>query len=180
MDEHVDEIEKAALTAYRMYVRSHKVPRHDQDDILADARLGACQAASRWSPDRGKSMHSWAVTRAHGEIVDGARRMLHGTRTYPRYDHSLDEMVESGKHSPFLLANQQDPIEVIEDVLAASQIATKVLAMLPEKLRYVMHKKYFEGMDLVQIGKELGVTGSRACQMHTQAVKMIRENYVAD
>lgn len=50
----------------------------------------------------------------------------------------------------------------------------EVMAGLPEKERLVMSLYYEQDMNLRQIGAEMGVSESRACQIHSQAVKRIR------
>ncbi len=48
------------------------------------------------------------------------------------------------------------------------------LRRLPERERKVLGLYYFEGLTLAQIGRILGVTESRVCQIHTRAVLQLR------
>lgn len=179
MDELADQIEQAAYIAYRMYVRAHWVQPCDLDDRLADARAGACAAVQRYDENKG-TFKTWAIKRASGEIIDGVRRMTHGARLFPRYNASLDDMMETGKHSPFLLADPSEPLEeleAVEEALCAAQTVAVLLAGLPERLRYVVESKYLKGQTLVAIGKSLGVTEARVCQMNKQALQLMRAQY---
>ncbi len=45
---------------------------------------------------------------------------------------------------------------------------------LPEREKIVISLYYYEGMTLNEIGQVLGVTESRACQLHTKAVMQLR------
>ena len=55
----------------------------------------------------------------------------------------------------------------------------KSLAGLSERLRTVLTLYYYEGLSLAQIGQILGVTESRACQIHTQALLQLRSRLAA-
>jgi RNA polymerase sigma factor for flagellar operon FliA len=51
----------------------------------------------------------------------------------------------------------------------------EALRALPERERRVVQLYYLEGLSLQQVGKVLGVTESRACQLHRQAVLRLKE-----
>ena len=50
----------------------------------------------------------------------------------------------------------------------------KSIANLPEREKIVISLYYYEGLTLNEIGQVLGVTESRACQLHTKAVLQLR------
>jgi RNA polymerase sigma factor FliA len=49
------------------------------------------------------------------------------------------------------------------------------IARLPPRLRMVVTLYYFEDLSLKEIGRVLGVTESRICQLHGQAMRLLRE-----
>jgi RNA polymerase sigma factor FliA len=53
-------------------------------------------------------------------------------------------------------------------------ILTEAINRLPEREKIVVTLYYYEGLTLAQIGRVLGVTESRVCQMHTKAVLALR------
>ena len=53
-------------------------------------------------------------------------------------------------------------------------ILTGAINRLPEREKIVITLYYYEGLTLAEIGKVLGVTESRICQMHTKAVLAMR------
>lgn len=53
----------------------------------------------------------------------------------------------------------------------------EMLQRLPERLRYVLEQYYFENRYMVDIGTDLGVTESRICQLHKQAIAELRSLY---
>ena len=59
------------------------------------------------------------------------------------------------------------------------RIATAVDA-LPERLRLVLGLHYQEDASLREIGEVLGVTESRACQLHSEAIHRIRAQIALD
>jgi RNA polymerase sigma factor FliA len=94
---------------------------------------------------------------------------------------ALDELMtaEGGKGDRLSL------VETLEDTRATSPleafetqemkgILTGVINRLPEREKIVITLYYYEGLTLAQIGRVLGVTESRVCQMHTKAVLALR------
>jgi RNA polymerase sigma factor for flagellar operon FliA len=51
------------------------------------------------------------------------------------------------------------------------------LQQLPEMQRKILAMYYFENLRLAEIAKVFGVTESRICQIHTQAVLCLK-NYI--
>jgi RNA polymerase sigma factor for flagellar operon FliA len=74
-----------------------------------------------------------------------------------------------------------DPKDEAPDTLAAraqisGQIAARVSA-LPERMRFVLTGIYVDGTTLKQIGRALGVSESRVCQIHTEALSALRSTF---
>lgn len=55
-----------------------------------------------------------------------------------------------------------------------SALLCDAISLLPENMKYAIEAYYFEGKTLMEIGKELGVSESRVCQFHREAVKRLR------
>ena len=66
--------------------------------------------------------------------------------------------------SPESLATRRELLEVV----------ASAIDRLPERLRLVLSLYYDEGCNFREVGEIMGVTESRACQMHTEAVHRIR------
>ncbi len=65
------------------------------------------------------------------------------------------------------------PMEAFESE-EMKEILARAVNRLPEREKCVVTLYYYEAMTLAEIGKVLGVTESRVCQMHTKAVLAMR------
>ncbi|MQA09526.1 MAG: FliA/WhiG family RNA polymerase sigma factor [Pseudonocardiaceae bacterium] len=91
---------------------------------------------------------------------------------------ALEELVTSGKGAGSLADtlrddDADDPVAVLVDQDNRRQLADAI-AQLTERDRVVVSLYYFENLTLAEIGKVLGVTESRVCQLHTRAVLRLR------
>jgi RNA polymerase sigma factor for flagellar operon FliA len=73
----------------------------------------------------------------------------------------------------FLADNQSNPLSTLEDK-AFRQMLVNAISNLPEREKLVMGLYYEKEMNLKEIGEILGVSESRICQLHTQAVARLR------
>ena len=94
---------------------------------------------------------------------------------------ALDEMLGAGGDK----GEKLTLLDTLEDAMAEDPVAafeteeTKLLLarsidQLPEREKIVVTLYYYEGLTLAEIGKVLGVTESRICQMHSKAVIQMR------
>ena len=71
-----------------------------------------------------------------------------------------------------------DPNSLVPDEVFERQevrhLLGRAIASLPERHRFVLSLYYVEGLTLAEIGRVLGVTESRVCQIHTRAVMQLR------
>jgi RNA polymerase sigma factor FliA len=81
-----------------------------------------------------------------------------------RLELSSADDVASGDPSPEAMATRR---ELVDAVSAA-------IGSLPERLQQVLGLHYQEDCSFREIGEVFGVTESRACQLHTEAVHLIR------
>jgi RNA polymerase sigma factor for flagellar operon FliA len=95
---------------------------------------------------------------------------------------ALDELIAAGRNTGGAgssLAESlpdegaEDPIATLVDQDSRRQLADAI-AQLAERDRVVVTLYYFENLTLAEIGKVLGVTESRVCQLHTRAVLRLR------
>ena len=72
------------------------------------------------------------------------------------------------------LADDSEGIEERMDEEAERQELAQALAELPERERTMLSLYYYEGLNLKEIGRVLGVTESRVSQIHGKALSMLR------
>lgn len=96
---------------------------------------------------------------------------------------ALDELLGGGQGSEkgdgMSLGDTLTDHKAVDPVMAFEGEETKYLLaraieQLPEREKIVVTLYYYEGLTLSEIGKVLGVTESRICQMHTKAVLQLR------
>ena len=94
---------------------------------------------------------------------------------------ALDELLNVGgeKGDKLSLVDTLEDTKAEDPVLAFESEETKFLLSrainrLAEREKIVVTLYYYEGLTLAEIGKVLGVTESRICQMHTKAVMQLR------
>jgi RNA polymerase sigma factor for flagellar operon FliA len=91
---------------------------------------------------------------------------------------ALDELVAAGRGSGSLADtlpdfHAEDPVVAMED-RENRKLLAEAIAQLGERDRTVVTLYYFENLTLAEIGRVLGVTESRVCQLHTRAVLRLR------
>lgn len=86
---------------------------------------------------------------------------------------SLDQDSEDGAAAVEIPDQGSEPLENLESSEFRAAVAEAISA-LPEREALVMSLYYDEELNLKEIGEVLGVTESRACQIHGQALARIR------
>jgi RNA polymerase sigma factor for flagellar operon FliA len=73
--------------------------------------------------------------------------------------------------------------EAPDEILSRSELGALIVEginTLPERMRRVLVGLYVEGETLRDIGASLGVSESRACQIHSEALAILRANLAED
>lgn len=97
---------------------------------------------------------------------------------------ALDEMLSGGERGESVTLGDTvadsgaGPMGVYE-VEEMRQILAESINRMPEREKIVLTLYYYEGLTLAEIGRVLGVTESRVCQIHTKAVLQLRSRITA-
>jgi RNA polymerase sigma factor for flagellar operon FliA len=75
--------------------------------------------------------------------------------------------------------NDADPACILEDRGVKAQLV-QAIGLLPEREKLMMALYYEQDLNLREIGEVMGVTESRVCQLHTQAIARLRSRIVGD
>jgi len=78
-----------------------------------------------------------------------------------------------------LTDNDADPLSILEDRGVKEQLVLAI-SQLPEREKLMMALYYEQDLNLREIGEVMGVSESRVCQLHTQAIARLRSRIVGD
>ncbi|MFO1511386.1 MAG: FliA/WhiG family RNA polymerase sigma factor [Verrucomicrobiota bacterium] len=86
---------------------------------------------------------------------------------------ALEDDDDTSRHDRIADDSQPDPVDATARREVAAIIAARI-TRLPEMQRKVLALYYFEDLRLREIAEAFGVTESRICQIHSQAILAIR------
>ena len=89
---------------------------------------------------------------------------------------SFEDMIEDGDEDYLerhLVDDAGDPARIFEDA-SLRQLLVQAIEALPEREKLMMALYYEQDLNLREIGEVMGVTESRVCQLHSQAVARLR------
>ncbi|HSG23341.1 MAG TPA: RNA polymerase sigma factor FliA [Azonexus sp.] len=75
--------------------------------------------------------------------------------------------------------NDADPCNILEDKNVKASLV-KAIDRLPEREKLMMALYYEQELNLREIGEVMGVTESRVCQLHTQAISRLRSQFTGE
>ena len=151
------------------------------DDLVQDGARGLLDAADRFDPARGVKFETFAEPRILGAMLDaqrvaGVRDRRWRTRQGGGRRRPGNER-EPGVFVDLKDADLPSPLPGPDALAAAAEAAERVrgaVAVLPRRERFVVESYYWGGVPLRKIGAALGVSESRAAQLHQRAIRMLR------
>ncbi|MBI1395278.1 MAG: FliA/WhiG family RNA polymerase sigma factor [Betaproteobacteria bacterium] len=106
--------------------------------------------------------------------IEEYQQMLFDSRGYQLLHYEDFQESEDGDFfDSFVTDGQRGPLDVLEDQGFRRHLIQAISA-LPEREKLVMGLYYEQEMNLKEIGEILGVSESRVCQLHSQAVARLR------
>ncbi len=111
---------------------------------------------------------------ALGMDIVAYQKMLQDARGHQLI--SFEDMVEEGEEDfleRHLTDDVSDPSSILEDTNLRKLLVQSIEA-LPEREKLMMALYYEQDLNLREIGDIMGVTESRVCQLHSQAVARLR------
>lgn len=154
-------------------IRKHTIYIALSDDIHSAALEGLIKAADAFKPSQGTRFLGYAGFRIRGEILDFIRSRDHVSRHYrmkakndnavvlPAAPLSLERLVEERGYGSLPTTDPTKDFEFWE----ISELVDVSCRKLPERLQQILRLYYFEEVNLADIGKLMGFTESRACQL---------------
>lgn len=153
------------------------------EDMESGAALGLLHSIRRYEPSRGIKFETFASTRMFGAMKDELRgmdwvpRLVRSRKEQAVEMRSMDtfvpdlryprEMAEAVDHrSPFMAAAARDLWARLRKILRPSESA-------------VLERYYREDLTLKEIGREIGLSESRCCQLLSNAQRRVRKAWGA-
>jgi RNA polymerase sigma factor for flagellar operon FliA len=131
------------------------------------------QAVARLEQKFGRPPLEDELAKALGVSLADYQKMLQDARGHQLI--SFEDLI--GEDGDFLdrhfADNAGDPSRILEDENLRKQLAREI-ERLPEREKLMMALYYEQDLNLREIGEVMGVTESRVCQLHSQAVVRLR------
>ncbi len=151
------------------------------DDLVGAGSLGLIDAVRRYDPARASSFAAYAELRIRGAILDHLRALdwlPRGVRASVKRGESESSVVSvddgTGVGFDGFATTQPSPRSVVELRQRRASLAAAIGA-LPARTRRVLGLYYMDELTLREIGDVLGVTESRVCQLHAEAVVHLKQ-----
>ena len=168
-------VERVAKRVARRLPRSVSL-----DDLVGAGSLGLIDAVKRFDPERAPSFAAYAELRIRGAILDHLRsldwlpRSMRASVKRGESDAAVVSIDErDGVGFDGFAGSSPSPVTVLERREQRADLAAAI-AQLPERTRRVLALYYVDELTLKEVGEVLGVTESRVCQLHGEAVLRLR------
>lgn len=152
----------------------------DREDLVQAAAIALGRARETFDPSRGVKWASYAQWRARGAMLDALREIDH----VPRLERARARA--AGRELPEVLSMQGDAVDVASQggdratTPAADELAARrdLWAELPRLVgrrgAEVLRGCFLDGLTLLEIGRELGISESRTSQIRARALRVLR------
>lgn len=152
----------------------------DADDLVQAALIQVLRARRRFDPARGTSWRTFALTRARFAMLDELREVDH----VPRLERIRAK--REGRKLPRMLSMQTSDTRLVPRDLpdlvpcgpVSAAVAGDLWATLPtlvgRRRARVLEAYYRHGFNLKKLGRILGMSESRACQLRQQGIERLR------
>jgi len=136
-------------------------------------------AISKLQQKLGRSPSETEIAKELGVSLAEYQQLLQEARgaqlVYYEDFHSEDEESFFDRHD---FSTEANPLELLQDDRFRSALI-QAIERLPERERQLMGMHYEQEMNLREIGEVMGVSESRVCQLHSQAIARLR-SYLRD
>ncbi len=132
------------------------------------------EAIAQLEQQYGRAPSEQELAKALGMSLADYQKMLQDARGHQLI--SFEDMVEEGDDDYLerhLKDETNEPSKLLEDQNLHSLLAQGI-EQLPEREKLMMALYYEQDLNLREIGEVMGVTESRVCQLHSQAVARLR------
>ena len=187
----VDELVRSGIPLARaitrgMVGRNVRVLKPKADLMYAEALWGLFEAARRYDPRAGASFRTFARRRIEGAIRDWMRTEDHMSvygRNRANAAGEAGAVMVSLDDDDELRESIADPntLDPLGAVIADEERAPMALAIrrLPRRVQRVLRLRFVDGRTFVEIGRIMGYSESRGCQVVREARDALRANLIS-
>src|SRR4030066_411577 len=140
-------------------------PSVEEDDLVQAGMIGLLDAISRYDEAQSAQFEAYAIQRIRGSMIDELRQS--------------DWLPRSARQS---MRKIEQAIGALPQLLDANLRACIIAGIetLPEREQLLMSLYYEQELNLREISEVFGVTESRVCQLHGQAIARLRTKLKED
>ncbi|OYX28539.1 MAG: RNA polymerase sigma factor FliA [Hydrogenophilales bacterium 32-62-9] len=182
-------------------------PSVEEDDLVQAGMIGLLDAISRYDDAQSAQFEAYAIQRIRGSMIDELRHSDWMPRTARQSMRKIEAAIGALQHK---LGRQPSETEIAEsmkmpgdtdeddsflDKQSANEASMPLpqlldanlraciirgIEALPEREQLLMSLYYEQELNLREISEVFGVTESRICQLHGQAIARIRSKLKED
>ena len=167
-----------------------QVPYGYRADLYSFAAIGLMDAIEKFKPELGFRFETYASRRIRGAMSDGLRALDWLPRgASERASRVIETIVPVDFKSsatpggPIFEEAISDPTQgtLFDNLDLEAEHGEVVIAIeeLPERERRIVKDHYYGSRRLAEIGKDMGITESRVCQLHRRALKILETKLAA-
>lgn len=137
-------------------------------------------AISQLEQEYGRTPSESELAETLGMTLAEYQKMLQDARGHQLI--SFEDMIDDGNEDfleRHLSDDSNEPSRILEDE-SLRKLLVQGIELLPEREKLMMALYYEQDLNLREIGEVMGVTESRVCQLHSQAVARLRARVFGD
>ncbi len=151
------------------------------DELVSFGTIGLMQAAARYDKNSQAQFTTYAYYRIHGAMMDGLRALGPMSRSAWRQHKQQTALDEAAPQTMALTAtpvlrHPTTPATAEADIASkqAAELLDAAVKQLPERESFLIASCYYGERNMVDAGKDLGISKSWTSRLHDRALKRLR------